>query len=99
MRRAVLSLAAQGFKRPEVADFTLDRHAHQMGHLDHLGRHGNVFVIRGGRLAIGFERAIHHDRGKPVGDRRKACRGRVAMVLMHADGDMRVKLDRGADQV
>ena len=56
-----------------------------------------VAVARG--LAVGLERAVHHHRGEAGLDRGHAGGGLVAVVVMHADRDMRIDLGDGVHHV
>ncbi len=61
-----------------------------MRHLDHAPCDIDIVVIIRRGLGIGPERAVHHDRRKTVLKRRGAGRFLVAMVLMHAERDLRI---------
>jgi hypothetical protein len=87
---AVFLLAFAAFERTQHAQLAFHRNAAQMGHVgDSLG-HGNIVVPVARCLAVGLQRAIHHHRGKPGLDRGHAGGGLVAVIEMHADGDMRI---------
>ncbi len=89
---AVLGLAHAALERAEHAELTLDRDAAEMGHLGDLLRHADIVVPVAGRLAVGLQRAVHHDGGEAGLDGGHAGRGLVAVVEMHADGDVRIDL-------
>jgi hypothetical protein len=89
---AVFLVAHAGLERAEHAELALDRDAAEMGHVGHgLGDADIVAPVAGG-LAVGLERAVHHDRGEAGLDRRHAGRRLVAVVEMHADRDVRIDL-------
>ncbi len=96
---AVFFTGLAGFQRAQATEFTLHRHAAGVRQVHHLagGRHV-VFVARG-RLAVGQQAAVHHHRAKARLNRAKANRWRGAVVLVHADWNLRVHLDRCRDQV
>src|SRR5690606_15610397 len=58
----------------------------------------DVVVVGGGRLGVFFQRAVHHHRGEAVLDGGGAGGGAVAVVLVHADRDVRIQFDQGVDQ-
>ena len=61
-----------------------------MGHVDDLLGDVDVIVPVGWRLAVGLQRAVHHDRGKAGLDRGHAGGRLVAVIQMHANGDVRI---------
>src|SRR5690606_34295091 len=95
---AVFGLAHAGFQRAQNAQFALDRDAARVGHLDHATGDVDVVVVGGGGLGVFFQRAVHHHRGEAVLDGGGAGGRAVAVVLVHADRDVRIKLDQGVDQ-
>ena len=95
----VLLLAAAMFERAEHAEFTFDRGADPVRHLDHAAGDVDVVVIIRRGLGVGLERAVHHDGGKAVLERRGAGRFLVAMVLMHAERDLRIHLLQRVDHL
>src|SRR5690606_10476329 len=95
---AVLGLAHACFQRAQNAQFALDRDAARVGHLDHAAGDVDVVVVGGGGLGVFFQRAVHHHRGEAVLDGGGAGGRAVAVVLVHADRDVRIKLDQGVDQ-
>ena len=70
-----------------------------MRHVDHFLRHLPVVVVIRNRLAVYAQRAVHHHTRKPELDRALAHRRRLAMILMHRDRKLRVRLDRRLDQM
>jgi hypothetical protein len=62
-------------------------------------RHLDVVFIAGDRLAVFHQRAVHHHRSEAGLDGGHADRGRLAVVLVHHDRDVRIGFDRGRDQV
>ncbi len=63
---AVFLFAAAMLERAEHPEFALHRGADPVRHLDHAAGDVDIVVIIRGRLGIGLERAVHHDRGKAV---------------------------------
>src|SRR5476649_1992618 len=57
---AVFLVAHHGFQRTEHAQFRFHGDADGVRELDHFARHFDVVIIRGDRLAVRFERAVHH---------------------------------------
>ena len=82
---AVLLLALARLERAEHAQFAFDRGADPVRKVHHVFRHAHIVIVIRRRLAVGFERAVHHDRGEAEADRRGAGRFAIAMVLMHDD--------------
>ncbi len=83
-------------ERPQLA---LDGHAALVGVVDDLLRDGDVVLEAQRRLGVFGERAVHHDAREAELDRADAGVGRVAVVLMQRDGDVRVGLGGGEHQV
>ena len=96
---AVLLLAAAVLERAEHAEFALDRGADPVRHLDHAPGDVDVVVIVRRGLGVGLERAVHHDGGKAVLERGGAGRLLVAVVLMHAERDLRIHLLQRIDHL
>jgi hypothetical protein len=59
---SVFLLAAAMFERTQDTKFPFDRRANRMCYLDDLCRYADIVIVRGWRLCIGFERAVHHHR-------------------------------------
>ena len=99
----VVEAAAAGavavFNAAEDADFAFDRDAALVGVVDHLAGDFNVLFKCGGGLAVFLERAVHHDRGVAQLDGALAGLKAVAVILVHGDGNLRVELGRGLDEL
>ncbi|MCY1233654.1 hypothetical protein D9M72_462050 [compost metagenome] len=96
---AVFFAGFTGFQRAQAAQFAFHGHADGVGQLHHLAGDVNVVVVLGRGLAVFAQRAVHHHRREAQVDRALADRRRLAVVLVHHHGDVRVGLDRGFDQV
>ena len=70
-----------------------------MRHIHDLLGHRDVVVVIGNRLAVFFERAVHHHTGKSQVNRTLTNLGRLTMILMHHNGDMGIGLDRCLNEV
>jgi hypothetical protein len=57
----------------------------------------DIVVVGRRRLHVGFQRAVHHHRGEAVADRGHAGGFVVAVVLVHADRDIRIHLGQRVD--
>jgi len=87
------------FQRTEHAQFGFDGYADRVRELDDFLRDFDVVFVGSDRLAVGFQRTVHHHRGEARADRGHADRRRLAVVLVHDDRDVRVGFDGGVDQV
>ncbi|ABA49009.1 hypothetical protein BURPS1710b_0998 [Burkholderia pseudomallei 1710b] len=96
---AVFLVALHRLERAEHAELGLDRHADRVRHLDDLAGHVDIVFVRCDRLAVGLERAVHHHAREAAADRRHAHGGRLAVILVHHDGNVRVRFHRRLDQV
>jgi len=96
---AVFLFAAAMFERAENAQFALHGGADPVRHLDHAAGDLDVVVIVRRGLGVGLERAIHHDRGKAVLQRRGAGGFLVAVVLMQAERYLRIHLVKRVDHL
>ena len=96
---AVFLLAHAGFERAEHAEFAFDRNAAEMRHVGHIFGDMDIVVPVGRGLAVFLERAVHHHRGEAGLHRGEAGRGAIAVVLMHADRDLRIDFDAGVHHV
>ena len=70
-----------------------------MRDVDNLLGDFDVVVVVGDGLAVFLQRAVHHDAGKAQVDRALADLGRLAVILVHDHGNVRVGLNGGLDQV
>ncbi len=95
----VFLLANSGFQRAETAQFPFDGNAAAMGHLDHVARNARVVRVIGRRLAVILERAVHHHARKAVFDGALARGGAVAVILVHGNRNLRIKLGGGEHQM
>ena len=68
-----------------------------MRHLRHRASDAHIVVVVGGGLGVGLQRAVHHDAGEAVLDGAGAGGFVVAVVLVHADGDVRIDVDQGVN--
>ena len=96
---AVFLVALHRLERAEAAQLALDGDADRVRHADDLARHVEVVVVARDRLAVGHQRAVHHHAGEAELHRRRADVGRLAVILVHDDGNVRIALDCGFDQV
>ena len=96
---AVFGFAHSGFQRTKHAELAFDRDAAGVRHLDDFAGHGDIVVVVGRGLRIFLERAVHHHRGKAELDGGRAGGGAVAVILVHADRDVRVEFGAGIDDV
>ena len=96
---AVFLFAVARFERAEAAELAFDGDALGVGQLAHFARDFDVVVEVGRRLAVFFERAVHHDGGEVVVDRALARGRAVAVVLVHADRKLGIELGRGEHEV
>ena len=96
---SVFLLAGAVFERAEAAKFTLDRDATEMRHFGDLAGDVDIVVIARRRLAVGLERAVHHDGGEARLDRGQARGRTVAVVKVHAHRNVRVDFDQGVDHL
>jgi hypothetical protein len=96
---AVFLVALHGFQRTEHAEFGFDRNADGVGELDGFTGDGDVVFVGRGGLAIGFQRAVHHHRGKAGADGAHADGRALAVVLVHDDGEVRVGFEGGENLV
>ena len=96
---AILLLAAAMLERAEHAEFTFHRGADPVRHLDHAPGDIDIVLIVSGRLGVGLQRPVHHDRGKAVLDGGGAGGFLVAMVLMQAERNLRIHLLQRVDHL
>ena len=96
---AVFLVALHRFEGAEAAEFAFDGDADAVGHFNHATGDFDVVVVGGDRLAVGHEGAVHHDGGEAHADGALADGRALAVVLMHAHGDVRIGLDGGRDQM
>ena len=96
---AVFFARFASFKAAQATEFTFNRHAHFVCHLNHFARHaGVVFKVSGG-FAVFAQRAVHHHRAKAQINRALANRRRSAVVLVHDQRNVRVGFNRGLNQM
>ena len=98
----VVKAAAAGavavFNAAQHADFAFDRYAALVRIVDDLAGDFDI-LFKGGRgLAVGLERAVHHDAGVAELDGALAGLKAVAVILVHGDGNLGVELCRGLDE-
>ena len=65
-----------------------------MRHVHHFAGDFDVVLVAGDGFAIAFERAIHHHRAKAQVDGALANIGALAVVLMHHQRNVRIRLNR-----
>ena len=87
---AILLLAFAAFQRAEHAEFAFHRNAAEMRHRCHRLGDADIVIPVGRRFAVGLQRAIHHHRSETGLDRGHAGGGFVAVIEMHADGNVRI---------
>jgi len=96
---AVFGLAHAGLERAENAEFTFNRHTARMRHLHDAAGNVDIVVVVGRRLRIFLERAVHHHGRETKLDCGGAGGRAVAVILVHADRNVRVDLRAGVDDV
>src|SRR5450830_79069 len=96
---AVFLVALHGFQRTEHAQFRFHRHADGVREFHHFTRHFHVVFVGSDRLAVGFQRTVHHDGREARADGAHADGWRLAMVLMHDNRNVWVGFDGSVDQV
>ena len=96
---AVFLVAAHRFKRAEAADFAFDGNADAVGHFHHAAGDVDVVFVGGDGLAVAHEGAVHHDGGEARADGALADRRALAVVLVHADGNVRIGFNSGFNEV
>ena len=80
-----------------VPAFNADANA--VGHFNDLTRYVHVIVVRGNRLAIGLQGAVHHHGSKAHAHSTLANRGTLTMVLVHTNGHVGIRFNGRLDQV
>ena len=85
----VLFIAHAGFQRAKHPKLALDRYPAMMGHLRNISGNGHIIIIGGRCFTICFKRAIHHHRGKAILNSCHTGSLRIAVILMHTNGNMR----------
>jgi hypothetical protein len=91
---AIFLLTVTRFERAEAAQLAFDAHALGMGQLANLASHLHVVIEVGRRLAVFFERAVHHHTREVIVDRALARTWAIAVVLVHANRQLGVQLGR-----
>src|SRR5690606_14258804 len=95
---AVLLVAHAGFQRAEHADLAFDRDAGRMWDVYNLPGDCDIVVVIGWRLALLLQRAVHHHGGEAVLDGGDAGGKVVAVVEMHANGNVWIHFRKPVDQ-
>jgi hypothetical protein len=92
----VVEAAAAGavavFNAAQHADFAFDGDAALVRVVDHLAGDFDVLFKAGRGLAVGLERAVHHDGGVAQLDGALAGLKAVAVILVHGDGNIGIEL-------
>ena len=96
---AIFLVALHGFQTAQAAEFAFHGNASGVRQIDHLARDFNVVLVAGDGLAIGHQRAVHHDRAETQVDRALANVGVLTVVLVHDQRNMRIGLDRRQNQM
>jgi hypothetical protein len=96
---AVFLVALHGFERAEATQLAFDRDAHAVRHVRHLLGDLDVVVVARDGLAVGLQRAVHHDRAEAEVDGALADVRALAMVLVHHQRHLGPAFDGGFDQV
>jgi len=96
---AVFLAGHAGFQRTQAAQFAFHRDAAGVRQFGHLAGGLDVVFVAGRGLGISHQGAVHHHRAETGLDGTEADAGGGAVILVHADGDLRVRLDRGQDQM
>ena len=94
---AIFLVGGAMLERAEHAELALDGGADPMRHLCHAPGDVDVVGVVADRLAVGVQRAVHHDRGEAVLDGAGAGGFVVAVILVQADRDVRERLDQRVD--
>ena len=97
--QAVEPGAVAVFNAAQAADFAFHRDAFGVRHFHHFARGLDVVVEAGGRLAIGHQRAIHHDAGEAQFDGGFAGLHAVAVVQVKHGRNFRVQFRGREHQV
>src|SRR5450631_5798 len=95
----VLFFARAVLERAQTAKLALDGNAEAVGDVDDLSGDGHVVFVARRRLAVVFQRTIHHDAGKSIANGAHAGVGGVAVILVHDDGKLGIELRSGKHQV
>ena len=87
------------FNAAQNADFAFDRDAALVRVIDNLAGDFDI-LFKGGRgLAVGLQRAVHHDAGKAQLDGALAGLVAVAVIQVHGDRNLGIEFVGGQDQV
>ena len=97
--QTVAACAVSVFHAAEDADFTFDGDAALVGEVDNALGDFHILFKAGGGLAVGLERAIHHDGGEAELDGGLAGLKAVAVILMHGNRNLGVELGSGEHEV
>ena len=84
----VFLVALHGFKGTQASQFAFDGHPDAVGVFNDALRHLDVVVVACDRLAVAHQRAVHHHGRKAHAHGDLAHRGALAVILVHADGDV-----------
>ena len=96
---AVFLARLAGFQGTQAAQLAFNGNTAGVRQFGHMRGRVDVVFVGGRGLAVGTQRAIHHHRAEAGLDGAEADAGRCAVILVHADRDLRILLDRGQDQV
>ena len=95
----VLLLTAAMFERTEHAQFAFDGCADPVRDIDDATGDGDIVLVVGCRLGIGLQRSIHHDGRKAVLKRGGTSCFVIAMILMHAQRNVRIHFLQRVDHL
>ena len=96
---AVFGLAVTALQRAQHAELAFDRGADPVRHARDTFGDSDIVVVACRRLGVGLQRAVHHHRGEAVADGGQAGRFVVAVILVHADRDVRIDLGQRVDHL
>src|SRR5690625_422305 len=96
---AVFLVTHHGLQRSQATQLAFYGNAHFVRHFDDGTRHVDVVLVVGNGFPVFFQGAVHHDAGKAQVDGAAAHGGRLTMVLVHHDGNVRVGFDGSLNQM
>ena len=95
----VFLVALHGFQRTQAAEFAFDGHADAVGVFNHAAGDVDVVFVGGNGLAVAHKRTVHHHRRKAHAHGDLADGRALAVVLMHANRNVRPAFHGGFDDV
>ena len=95
----VFFFTGQCFERADAAELAFDGHTDAVSRFNDAAGGFDVVLVSGHRLAVRHQGAVHHHGGKAVAHGADTGRLAAAVIKMHGNRDVRVGLNRGADEV